>query len=547
VASVPLSVVADLRRARQKQRVAQIHWVDALYNVYMAGIIVIVVVAVLSTVIGDGRLKAAQVASVQANAPALLGVLVALAVFVGLRSGSRGGPLAVEKADVRHILMAPVDRGGALRGPALRQLRFMAFTALAVGAASGQFAGRRFTGHGPEWVLCGALFGLVVASLSIGAALTASSRRLPQWAATLVGGVLVVWSIADASHQKVPIAPATFAGRIAIWPLHFDPISLIPIGLAVVLVLVGLAGIAGVSLEAAERRSSLVGQLRFAVTLQDLRTVMVLRRQLAADLPRSRPWLKVRRKPGQAHFPIWQRGWRGVLRWPLPRILRLVGVGVAAGFVVHYLFDGVTPVIPAAGILLWIAGLDAVEPLAQDVDHPSRRDAYPMDEGHLMVRHVPVSAAVMILVGLVTAGTSAALTGSTQATEVMFIAAIPMALAGCGGAIVSVLMGAPKPFDDFAIASPEFAGMRTVIRTIWPWVVASAGMVPIVLARAAVKRHVTPIGPAVLGASLVLALFVLVAGWIRFRADIKAWWRLNADAAMNPSKAAAARAEQDNR
>ena len=32
--------------------------------------------------------------------------------------------------------------------------------------------------------------------------------------------------------------------------------------------------------EAAERRSSLVGQIRFAATLQDVRTVIVLRRQL---------------------------------------------------------------------------------------------------------------------------------------------------------------------------------------------------------------------------------------------------------------------------
>src|SRR4051794_41361499 len=36
-------------------------------------------------------------------------------------------------------------------------------------------------------------------------------------------------------------------------------------------------------------RTELVGQLRFAVTLQDLRTVLVLRRQLAQERPRARP------------------------------------------------------------------------------------------------------------------------------------------------------------------------------------------------------------------------------------------------------------------
>src|SRR4051794_29268641 len=33
---VPLSVVADLRRARQRQRVKEIHWIDALYQVYIS-------------------------------------------------------------------------------------------------------------------------------------------------------------------------------------------------------------------------------------------------------------------------------------------------------------------------------------------------------------------------------------------------------------------------------------------------------------------------------------------------------------------------------
>ncbi len=39
----------------------------------------------------------------------------------------------------------------------------------------------------------------------------------------------------------------------------------------------------------------------FAVTLQDLRTVLVLRRQLAMELPRAKPWLG---RPSSA-----SRGW----------------------------------------------------------------------------------------------------------------------------------------------------------------------------------------------------------------------------------------------
>ncbi len=274
--------------------------------------------------------------------------------------------------------------------------------------------------------------------------------------------------------------------------------------------------------------------------------MMVLRRQLAADLPRSRPWIKVKRGPGKAHFPIWQRGWRGVLRWPLPRVLRIVGFGVAAGFLIHGLYSGTIPLLVPAGLVLWIAGLDSVEPLAQETDHPGRRDAYPMDEGHLMVRHLPVSAVVAVVVGLVAAGTAAALSRVTTTTEVLFIAAVPMALAGCAGATVSVLMGAPKPFDDFALASPEFAGMRTILRTIWPPLLACAGMVPIVLAYNASNHHHNPVAAGRASApGLVVALFALVAGWVRSRADIKAWWKQTSEAAMNPSKAAANRNDED--
>ena len=54
-----------------------------------------------------------------------------------LRLAGRGGPLALERPDVRHVLLSPVDRGVALRGPAWRQLRFLVGVGAAVGAVTG--------------------------------------------------------------------------------------------------------------------------------------------------------------------------------------------------------------------------------------------------------------------------------------------------------------------------------------------------------------------------------------------------------------------------
>ena len=48
------------------------------------------------------------------------------------------------------------------------------------------------------------------------------------------------------------------------------------------------------ALEALARRSALVAQLRFAVTMQDLRTVVLLRRQLNQEQARRHPWLRLR-------------------------------------------------------------------------------------------------------------------------------------------------------------------------------------------------------------------------------------------------------------
>jgi len=49
------AVVGELRRARRKQRVAAIHWVDALYQVYVTGIVAVVAIVLISGVIGDGE------------------------------------------------------------------------------------------------------------------------------------------------------------------------------------------------------------------------------------------------------------------------------------------------------------------------------------------------------------------------------------------------------------------------------------------------------------------------------------------------------------
>ena len=61
-----------------------------------------------------------------------------------------------------------------------------------------------------------------------------------------------------------------------------------------------------------------------------------------------------------------------------------------------------------AGIALFIAGLDSVEPLAQEVDHPSRRDATPLEAAEIHVRHIPAAVLAQVLVAAVAVAIAAA-------------------------------------------------------------------------------------------------------------------------------------------
>jgi hypothetical protein len=526
--------LADWRKYRRRKRVADIHWVDALYQAYLTGILGLVVIAVASSAVGDDVLTAHQVSRVLDEGPGWIGVVAAFAVALGLRSGANGGPLALERSDVRHILLSPVDRTTALRGPALRQVRFAAFVSIIVGAIAGLLAEKRLPGNTAAWLATGALVGLTAAGLLLGAALLASGLRIPRGVASLVGLALLATAVLDGTDQLASSPTAPF-GHMALWVLEFDPFGLVFPIVALLLVGLGLAVLGRISLEQAERRSTLVGQLRFAATLQDIRTVIVLRRQLAQELPRLRPWIRLRAK-GTGKWPFFVRGMRGVLRWPFARVGRTLLLGALAGLALRGVWAGTTPLVVAAGLAMFIAGLDAVEPLAQEVDHPSRRDTSPIEAAAIHLAHVPVGVVVM----LVTAAVGSAVTvvpGPGQLPGgVAAMGFVPLGLGGLAGALVSVLGGQAKVEGAWSLVPPEAQGMRLLFRTAWPPGLAVIGALPTLVARAAHDQGESAVAAAQPVVVLIVILFVLVAGWVRVRDDIAAWWRQTTEAASATQK-----------
>ncbi len=524
--------LVDWRRYRRRKRIADVHWIDALYQAYMTALFGATALYFLTGVVGDDRLRPDEMVKVLSEGDDWLGVAVAVVLAIGLRSGSRGGPLALERAEVRHVLLAPVDRTNAVLGPVLRQLRFLLFAAAVVGTEGGVLASRRLQHHAALWVACGIVFATATIALAYGAALCAAAWRLPSPIATFAGVAAVSVAVADALNL-VQGSPFSLWGRIGLWPENFSVWGLVAIAASLAVLGVGLLRVGDISVEAAERRSRLVGQLRFAATLQDLRTVLVLRRQLAMELPRLRPWIRLQVR-GVGRFPVWTRGWRGVLRWPTARVGRMLLLAVVAGLALRGVWSGTTPLLALGGIALFVAGLDAVEPLAQEIDHPSRTASIPMARGELHLRQLPVGAAVMVLTCLVGATAAVLVEPSLGALAVAAACVVPAALGGVAGAVASVLSGVSDVSDEggWSLVPPEVAGIRVVLRSVLPLALAIGGTLPVLAARSAADHGQQPALAAANVGVAAVAGFALVAYWVRKRDDLHAAWKAALDQAF---------------
>ena len=492
-------VLRDLRVARRRHYLRQLDWVDALYKAYLTAIAAGAATLVVSGALGDSKADAETLRTIEAHGPAVLGLLVALLVAGGLRTGARGGPLALERPDVHQILLAPVGRGLALRAPALSQLRGRVFAGAVAGAVVGNLAFRRLPGRPAAWIACCAAFGALAAVASIGAAFLAAGTRLRPWIASVIGAAIIGWSAADwALHAST--SPATFLGRLGIAPLEHHAAAGIAAAAAgaIALPLLGLRWLGGTSLEDSLRRAGLVAQLRFAVTVQDLRAVILLRRQLAAEVPRSRPWLRMMRpaRVGALGATVWRRSWRSFLRWPSARVARVAALALIAGASAWGAWRGTTPLVVVAGCALLLAALDAVEPLAQEIDHPTRRSLLPVRGTELLRAHLVASAAVLLLVGGAAVVAVAVAARTSQAVEVGLVALLPAALGALAGAAVSVIT---DPFQWVLI--PAIQNVRAVA----PFVLATAGVLPVLAARYAERHGLSAVGAA-LQAGLLVAL-----------------------------------------
>ena len=290
------ATLRELRRTRTKRRLGSTDWYDIAYRVYLFAFAGLVAVVVVSDAI-DGLIDdEVDVDVLLAKGPSILGIAVMLAVAMGLRSGADGGPISVETADIRHVLLAPMSRRAVLFTPIWQRLRSMMFSFGLVGAVVGQLVATELVGSRAAWAASCAIYGAIVGALFVGAGVLAHAVHLPRWAASAIGtaapgmaggrgvGDLERLDRGHRADRSRPTSPATSrcGGSTSDPSTGWRSWSRWSSS--------GWRSCCGdrLRLEPLARRGELVSQLRFAATSQDLRTVVLLRRQLRAEAPRNR-------------------------------------------------------------------------------------------------------------------------------------------------------------------------------------------------------------------------------------------------------------------
>jgi hypothetical protein len=516
-----------MRAARRRRYVQRADVMEVLYRVYLGGLAAIFILAFLAGALHEVPADPGSIESIRAHAPAVIGLAVALLVLAGLRSGARGGPLAIEAAEVRYTLLAPISRRTALRPAALAQLRMGVFAGVIFGAVVGNFVFRRFPGTAIEWIGALAAFGALVPIAVLGSALVACGRRLHIGLASACGVALVVWSALDLALGWNS-SPATMLGDLATLPIEHGADAALAAGgalLALAVLAGGLLGLGGLRLEAARRRAELVAEMRFSASVQDLRTVILLRRQLASELPRRKPWFRLGMGAGgsgsgggpatwvprrlRAANLVWRRDWQSYLRWPLVRIVRVVLIAVAAGGLAVAGFD-LTPVLFALpGPLLFVAALDLIEPLAQESDHPTRRLLLPFAAADLIRRHLWAPIAAMAFVLVIAAATAAVASGDPGlALGVGAVVFLPLA----GALILAAAVSATNDPYEYAL-NPQLsmlASLGPIVATV------IAGFIPLFIAWKVEGANAARVS-STLGADIVILILAIaglgILGW----------------------------------
>jgi hypothetical protein len=545
-ASNQRAVLRDLRRTRKQRRLGDTEWFDVAYRVYLFALGGLIAVVLASDAIGGVIGDDVTSDDLLSRGPSVAGLLLVVALGLGLRSGADGGPVSIEVADVSHLLLAPIRRRDVLLRPVVQRIRSAMFSVAVPAGVLGQFIAREVEGSRAAWAAAGAAFGALTGATFVASAVLSHALRAPRWLATMIGALLVGWQTLAAwatwpdapdLPDAVRAGPADLAGSIALWGIRQRGIDLVAVAVVGVAVVSAMAVAGRLRVEPLVRRGRLVSQLRFAATVQDLRTVVLLRRQLRAESLRSQPWFSgvfsssttpVRQRPSTArpvslNKMVWRRGLRSLRRLPASRLARIAALALTAGVCASLAASA--SLLFLVGLLgaLFLLGMESIEPLSQEIDRPDITDSLPIDRGQLFALHLFAPAALLAIAGAVGATAAAAIRPEHAAAA--FAIALPTVWAGALGPVIGAVRDAPSPIAvadttllgaprdvEVSFVPPEFAGFSNAFATFMPVVISAIGLLPLVAMRADPGAE-TAVRCAV-GLVLVVGAAIL---WIRRR------------------------------
>ncbi|HKF76450.1 MAG TPA: hypothetical protein VKF59_09945, partial [Candidatus Dormibacteraeota bacterium] len=312
------AVVRELRRRRARGRPRPRGWELVAWAEAIALLIAYAAFG-LWLLVGGPPIRGRPLDVVRDHGAAVTGLAFALIAGISLRSGLRGGPLSIERADVQHLLLAPVSRRAVLLPLAVRRLGVAAGAGAVAGGVAGLLTAARLPGGYPAWIAAGAATGVLAGAVSVTPAMIVSGRRLGARWVNAAWLALLVMAGADLA-AGTSLTPPSWLGLVALEPLVPSPLGALAAPLTALVVATGLATVAGTSVEALDRRSGLVAELRFAAATRDVRSLTRVGHRLGEEAPRARPWLRL---PAWLGGPVWRRHWQSLLRWPLGRVVRV--------------------------------------------------------------------------------------------------------------------------------------------------------------------------------------------------------------------------------
>jgi hypothetical protein len=186
------------------------------------------------------------------------------------------------------------------------------------------------------------------------------------------------------------------------------------------------------------------------------------------------------RRNGRMPAP-WRRDWQSIFRFPAARLARMVLLAAVAGLAMGATWRGITPAFVVAAIALYLAAYDATEPIAQEVDHPTRWDALSGDPGRLLLAHLPAALVVMVLVTALAAAFSLILVPASVVTTLAPSVLLAVAAAATLGAAVSTTLGAPDVSALLGLGS-DMLGMVLLARLVLPPALTVAALAPLLAA-----------------------------------------------------------------